>query len=108
MRKQLRRFKDKRVSSRKSGREARSNGDVLSGTLRVLKAASVGSGPETHEVLNAFDYILQPLTIDEAIVQLEKQEENFLVFSNQGTDLIHIVYRNAEGDYGVLNLPATS
>ena len=106
--KQLKRFKDRRVTARKSGRDSRSNGDVLSGTLRVLKAGSVGSGPESHEILKALDYVLEPLTIDEAIVQLEKQDENFLVFSNRGTDLIHIVYRNSAGDYGVLNLHATA
>jgi len=106
--KQLRRFKDRRVSSRKAGRDDRNNGDVLSATLRVLKAASVGKGPETHEVLKALDYVPEPLTVDEAIVKLEKQEESFLVFSNRGTDLIHIVYRDTGGDYGILNLHATS
>jgi hypothetical protein len=30
------------------------------------------------------------------------------VFSNRGTDRIHIVYRDDGGDYGVLNLPASS
>ena len=106
--KQLRRFKDRRVSSRKAGRDDRTNGDAPSGTLRVLKAGSVGSGPEAHQVLKAMDYILELLTIDEAIVKLERQDENFLVFSNRGTDLIHIVYRDAGGDYGVLNLHVPS
>ena len=106
--KQLRRFKDRRVSARKAGREGRTNGIIPSGTLRVLKAASVGKGPETHEVLRAIDYVLEPLTIDEAIIKLESREEKFLVFSNRATDLIHIVYRDEQGDYGVLNLHVTS
>jgi len=102
--KQLRRFKDRRTTARKNGQAVRSNGAWISGTLRVLKAGSVGKGSEQHEILRAADYKLEPLTIDEAIVRLEEQQEPFLVFSNRGTDLIHIVYRDREGDYGVLNL----
>jgi putative sigma-54 modulation protein len=101
---QLRRFKDRKKTARKNGQGARMNGELISGTLRVLKAGSVGKGPELHEIVRASEYQLEPLTIDEAIVKLEKRQENFLVFSNRGTDLIHIVYRDAEGDYGVLNL----
>jgi len=102
--KQLRRFKDKRTTARKNGLVMRGNGAWMSGTLRVLKAGSVGKGPEQHEIVRAADYKLEPMTIDEAIVRLEDQEEQFVVFTNRGTDLIHIVYRNEAGDYGVLNL----
>jgi len=104
---ELRRFKDRRTTARKGGRDARGIGDIT-GTLRVLKAGSVGRGPEKHELVRAMADALEPLTIDEAIVRLEKHQEKFLVFSNRGTDRIHIVYRDEGGDYGVLNLHATS
>lgn len=104
--KQLRRFKSKRTTTRKSG-AARANGSSLSATLRVLRAESVGSGPEGHDLVSASDFPIETLTVDEAILRLERHDQKFVVFSNSSTDLIHIVYKTPDGDYGVLNLHTT-
>ena len=105
--KQLRRNKRRRVAARRGGPSARTNGVALSGTLRVLRAGTVGRGPEAHDVVHAGDYPIEPMTVDEAILRLEQAGENFVVFSNRTTDLIHIVYKQTDGNYGVLNLHAT-
>jgi putative sigma-54 modulation protein len=108
--KQLRRFKSRRDTVRKTARKAavKSNGQTpLSGTLRVLRAGSVGGGTERHDVVTASDYPLDTMTVDEAILRLEQREEGFVVFSSAVSDLIHIVYRMPDGNYGVLNLHAT-
>ncbi|MFQ5600749.1 MAG: ribosome hibernation-promoting factor, HPF/YfiA family [Candidatus Krumholzibacteriia bacterium] len=107
--KQLRRFKDRKTTARKSGpsREDKNNGVSLSGTLRVLRAGTVGQGPEEHELVQAGDYPIEVMTVDEAILKLEQVDEDFVVFSNRSTELIHIVYKTADGNYGVLNLHAT-
>lgn len=102
---QLRRHKDKRTTARKLGaRDAKTNGVPRIGTLRVLRATSVGSGPEAHDIVEAGDYPIETLTVDEAIVRLEAGPHEFLVFSNRATDVVHIVYKLPEGHYGVLNL----
>jgi putative sigma-54 modulation protein len=110
--KQLRRFKSRRTTARKTAARktsaAKTNGQAaLSGTLRVLRAGSVGSGTERHDVLAASDYPLETLTVDEAILRLEQRDEGFVVFSSTASELIHIVYKMQDGNYGVLNLHAT-
>jgi putative sigma-54 modulation protein len=109
--KQLRRYKDKRATARKSGprREASTNGEAERvGTLRVLRAESVGQGAELHEILRAQDHPIEQLSVDEALARLEDLDEGFLVFSNRGNDHLHIVYRTPDGNFGVLNLHASA
>jgi len=108
---QLRRYKDKLASARRSpsNRAAKRNGVPKIGTLRVLSADSVGRGTLEHEILEAGDYPIEKLTVDEAILKLERDsEQEFMVFSNRATDGIHVVYRLPDGNYGVLNLHAGS
>lgn len=108
--KQLRRLKGKRQAGRKAGtvRGAAANGHERIGTLRVLRAGTVGHGSQEHEIVEAGDYPIATMTVDEAILGLEEHEREFVVFANRGTDLIHIVYRSVDGNYGVLNLHATT
>lgn len=107
--KQLRRFKGRRAASRRSpaSRSAKLNGAPVSGTLRVLRAGTVGRGAQEHEILVAEDFPIEAMTVDEAILRLEAAEESFVVFSNRASDLIHIVFKRGDGNYGVLNLHAT-
>jgi putative sigma-54 modulation protein len=102
--KQLLRFKDKRTTARK--RAGGLNGAAKQGTLRVVRADSVGKGLDGLEILEAGDYAIEDLTVDEAIGKLEERGDRFVVFTNRGTDLIHVVYKLPDGNFGVLNLHA--
>jgi putative sigma-54 modulation protein len=108
--KQLRRLKRKRTATRKGGsiREAATTNGTRFGTLRILRAGSVGRGAEEHDIVETGEYPLEHLTVDEAILRLEDRKDHFLVFANRSTEFIHIVYKMSDGNYGVLNLPATT
>lgn len=106
---QLRRFKDRRTTTRRRAgtKAAKDNGEPLSGTLRVLRAGTVGRTSQEHEILHAGDFPIESMTVDEAILRLEQVDESFVVFANRSSELIHIVYKRDDGNYGVLNLHAT-
>jgi putative sigma-54 modulation protein len=106
--KQLRRFKDRRMTARKNGVKAAANGDAKLGTLRVLRADTVGNGTLQHDLLEALDYPLIDLTVDEAIAQLQKSGDPFVVFLHQASADLHVVYLRPDGNFGVLNLHATA
>jgi len=101
---QIRRFKDKRTTKRKNG--GRENGVIesKSGTLQVLKAD--GRGTAEHDVLHTTDYPIEVLSVDDAMLKLEQSGESFLVFTNQATELMHVVYKLPDGNFGVVNLHA--
>ena len=45
---------------------------------------------------------LLPMSVDEAVLQMEMLEHNFYVFLNMETDGIGVVYKRQAGDYGLL------
>lgn len=45
---------------------------------------------------------LKPMTVDEAILQMNLLEHNFFVFENQDTEKICVAYKRNDGDYGLI------
>lgn len=58
--------------------------------------------PEEIKVVRRKKFDLTPMTVDEAIVQMELLAHNFFVFLNIETDSVNVVYRRDDQDYGVL------
>ncbi len=57
---------------------------------------------EEIHVVKKKRFQLEPMTVDEAIVQMELLEHNFFVFLNMETDSVNVVYRREDEDYGLL------
>lgn len=57
---------------------------------------------ETIEVVKTKKFELTPMTVEEAIMQMELLEHNFYVFLNMETDSVNVVYRRNDEKYGVL------
>lgn len=45
---------------------------------------------------------LSPMDVHEAILQMEMLQHNFFVFINSESDLVNIVYKRNDGNYGVM------
>ena len=58
--------------------------------------------PEELHVVKKKRFELVPMTVDEAIVQMELLAHNFFVFLNIETDSVNVVYRRSDKDYGLL------
>lgn len=56
-------------------------------------------------IVHPENYRIRPLYTDEAITELELSERHFVVFHNQKTHDMNILYRRRDGDYGVIALP---
>ena len=57
---------------------------------------------EDIHVVKRKRFELIPMTVDEAIVQMELLEHDFFVFLNIETDSVNVVYRREDEDYGLL------
>ena len=44
----------------------------------------------------------KPMSPDEAILQMNLVSHDFFAFTNAETDVINVVYRRADGNYGLL------
>lgn len=44
----------------------------------------------------------KPMDIEEAVLQMDLIEDNFLVFSNARSDRVNVLYRRKDGHYGLI------
>jgi len=44
----------------------------------------------------------KPMDVDEAVLQMDLIEDNFLVFTNAKSDQINVLYRRRDGHYGLI------
>ncbi len=63
---------------------------------------SIEEPEEEIHVVKKKKFQLSPMTVDEAIVQMELLEHNFFIFMNIETDAVNVVYRRDDQDYGLL------
>lgn len=69
----------------------------------------VMQNPETDEmedddykVVRKKQVIIKPISVDEAILEMNMVNHNFFMFINAETDDVNVVYKRADGNYGLL------
>ena len=59
--------------------------------------------PEECKVSKSKNFTIKPLSVNEAIMELENSDHNFYVFINPENGKVNILYKRYEGDYGLLD-----
>lgn len=57
---------------------------------------------DDHQIVRTTEYIAEPMTLDDALMQIELQDRKFLVFTNSGTDTINVLYFREDGKFGLI------
>ncbi|KJS30895.1 MAG: protein SmpA [Desulfatitalea sp. BRH_c12] len=55
---------------------------------------------ERQIMIKNIDY--KPMDVDEAIMQMDLVEDNFMVFTNSRSDRVNVLYRRKDGHYGLI------
>jgi len=55
-----------------------------------------------RRIIRTETYFQKPMTVDEAALQLEAIEKEFLVFVDVETDEVEIIYRRRDGNFGLI------
>ena len=74
-------------------------------STKMTRAAEWPADPEpeeTFEVIREKRFAVKPCTTDEAILQMNLLGHNFFMYRSMENDQIQVVYRRADGGYGVL------
>lgn len=58
--------------------------------------------PENYEIVKTKQFALKPMTVDEAILQMNMIGHTFYVFRNGHTNEVNVVYKRRGGNYGVI------
>ncbi len=65
-------------------------------------ASAHSASPLEFQVVKTEKFHAQPLSVSDAIVQLNLQHETFLVFRSQSDGSVAVVYRREDGSYGLI------
>jgi putative sigma-54 modulation protein len=80
---------------------------IVNEAFQVLEEpkAGEGGGPQ-FTVVKTEKFHAQPMSVADAIVQLNLQAETFLVFSHDVSGRVAVVYKREDGSYGLIETPA--
>ena len=95
---QLRRHKD-RINHHKGRQPASGEPKTVAVEVFDVEERDAGGVPRIIEKDNI---PAKPLSIDDAILQLELNHAEFLVFWNSGTESISVIYKRRDGNYGLI------
>ncbi len=57
---------------------------------------------EEHDLVRTKKFPAKPMSVDEAVMQMNLIGHNFFVFRNDETQEMNVVYKRKQGDYGLL------
>ncbi len=97
---QLKRYKEKLKSHRALPHHA----EVATVTVRhdVVAVSGPEAPPAPPRVVRTDEFHAKPMSVEEAILQLDLVESSFLVFTNAASREVNVVYRRQDGNYGLI------
>ncbi len=96
--KQLKKHKSKLYEHRVNGSAEAEPVEVRHDVLDILEHPDRPS----HRVVKSRQFQAKPMTVDEAILQLELLDARFYVFQNAKDRAINVVYRRDDGNFGLI------
>jgi len=65
-------------------------------------ARAAEAGAATRRIIRASRSLVKPMTVEDAALRLDAAAEHFFVFRNASTEGVSILYRRADGNFGLI------
>jgi len=93
---QLKRYKEKiKMHKPLSGKERQVQ-------KTVVTAESIDEGLPEPVIIETQQFSVKPMSVEEAVMQMDLLHKDFLVFTDDATEDINVVYRRKDGNYGLI------
>lgn len=89
--------KSKQKSRRRGGNKTRVADIIADGEMPPMEDVE-----ETARQVKVKNIDYKPMDVEEAVMQLDLVNNNFLVFANARTDRVNVLYRRKDGHYGLI------
>ncbi len=83
-------------------KDHRRGGENIAVREDIISYADTGSGRE-RTIVGTDHFTPKPMGIDEAALQLDSLDYDFLVFLNAETERVNVIYRRKNGDFGLID-----
>lgn len=90
---QLRKMREKTKARRRDAAVKQARMDVL----------SFEDGSATPTIMGTDKFEPKPMSVEEAAMQLDSLQYEFLVFKNAETEDVNVIYRRKNGDFGLID-----
>lgn len=80
----------------------RKQGAKRSSAVAPTPDGQLEASPRPPRIINARRYSIKPMTAEEAALQLSTDPDQFLVFRDADTDRIGVLYKRADGNFGLI------
>ncbi|MCS6860084.1 MAG: ribosome-associated translation inhibitor RaiA [Abditibacteriales bacterium] len=102
---QMKTFKDRRATlsremSNRTLSAAPETAEVPPGAEGVTAEATEGSN--SRRIIRRKRFLLKPMPLEEAVMQMELLGHDFFVFSNAETEQVNVLYKRNDGNYGLI------
>ncbi len=99
---QLKRYKEKLKAHKggphhNAGAEPRIRHQVIQVTPEAPTAEEAAP-----RVIKSSEFVAKPMSVQEAVMQMDLMNNDFLVFANTATGEINVIYRRKDGHYGLI------
>ncbi len=74
----------------------------LRGEEMAFSSESPEHSEDTH-VVEVQRYAIKPMSLDEAVLQMDLSDDHFMVFLNAVTNRVNVLYRRKDGRYGLID-----
>ncbi len=99
--KQVRKYKDR--INRHQPRTAKEARDYHHQVIEVVPESEQAAEDDLqHRVVQREKLAMKPMSVDEAVMQLDLIHDSFLVFSNADTQQVNVIYAREDGTYGLI------
>ena len=65
-------------------------------------SAQNGEADRSPKIIKRESMYAKPMSLDEAVLQLNLVDSDFLVFINASTEKVNVIYHRKDGDYGLI------
>jgi len=90
-------------ASEKLERQVRRYKERLTNTKKEKPMPEMSSTVEEQpRIVKTKSFIMKPMSLDEAILQLELLDHDFFVFKEAGTEQLKVIYKRRDGNYGLI------
>lgn len=99
---QVKRYREK-IKNHREG----TNGRELPHQVLRMPESDLNEGPKVPQIVRQETIVAREMNVDDAVMQMDLMNSDFLVFSNAITHHVNVVYRMPDGDYGLIEAHAS-
>lgn len=72
------------------------------GQVETKPELEVAPASEEPRIIDTENYIIKPMTAEEASILLEDEDNQFLVFREAGNEQVSVIYKRKDGNFGLI------